>query len=491
MLSPMLGHASARLRRSSAAVALLLLLVCACATNPVTGRPQIVLMSESQEIAMGQQAAPQIAASMGIYKDEALERYVEGIGLRMARESERPHLPWQFRVVDDPLVNAFAVPGGFIYVTRGILAHMDSEAELASVLGHEIGHVTARHSVAQYTKAMGAQLVLLPAIVLVPELQAAGQLLGAGLQVLMLKYGRDDERQSDELGLGYMTAAGYRPEEMVDVFRTLDRIGAKSGGSGIPEWLSTHPSPANRVQLMTARIAQMPGAAGKGNVGRDELLRRLDGMVYGTNPREGYFGEDGVFHHPDLAFRVRFPKGWRGVNQRTVVGAMAPEQDGVVQLTLAPQSTPDAAARAFLAGENMQSTPPTSAKIGGLSAVTADFASASQQGTVRGVVAFVAHGEHVFQLLGAAPQARFAAYESALRATLASFVRETSAAVLGVQPWRIDLVTPGRAMSPEEFVKTYPGPATAADLALMNQIPEGGSYAAGATVKRVVGKPLP
>jgi predicted Zn-dependent protease len=481
--------ARARLRRSAASLAILL--ACGCATNPATGRRQFVLMSESQEIAMGQQAAPAIAASMGIYSDEALGRYVEEIGMRMAKASERPHLPWQFRVVDDPLVNAFAVPGGFIYVTRGILAHMDSEAELASVLGHEIGHVTARHSVAQYTKAMGAQLVLLPAVVLLPELGAASQLLGAGLQVLMLKYGRDDERQSDELGLRYLTRAGYRPEEMADVFRTLDRIGAKSGSGGIPEWLSTHPSPANRVQLITERIARTPGAAGQGKVGHDELLRRLDGMVYGANPREGWFGEDGVFHHPDLAFRVRFPKGWKGLNQRTVVGAMAPEQDGVVQLTLAQESSPDAAARAFLSAGDMQSTAPRSLKISGLPAVAADFAAASQQGVVRGVVAFVAHGDHVFQLLGAAPQSRFAAHESALRAALTSFARETNPAVLGAEPWRIDLVTPSRAMSPEAFAKAYPGPASADELALMNQIPEGGSYAADVTVKRVVGKPLP
>jgi predicted Zn-dependent protease len=127
--------------------ALTLTLLCGCATNPVTGRPQLVLMSEAQEIALGRESDPQISAGMGLYEDEALQRYVEGVAMPMARASERPGLPWQFRVVDDPAVNAFALPGGFIYVTRGILAHMASEAELAGVLGHEIGHVTARHSV--------------------------------------------------------------------------------------------------------------------------------------------------------------------------------------------------------------------------------------------------------------------------------------------------------------------------------------------------------
>ncbi|MGH0031057.1 MAG: M48 family metalloprotease [Myxococcota bacterium] len=253
--------------------------LAACATNPVTGRPQFVLMSEAQEIALGQQSAPQIAASMGLYDDPALERYVAEIGMPMAKASERPHLPWEFHVVDDPLVNAFAVPGGFIYVTRGILAHFANEAQLASVLGHEIGHVTARHSVAQQTKAIGVSLVLLPTVFLTPNLQALSQqLLGATAQVLLLKYSRDDESQADDLGFRYMTAQGYAANEMPKVFHTLDRIGAKAGADGIPEWLSSHPKPANREAVMKAQIARLPDGGG-GTVGRDIYLRRVDGMV--------------------------------------------------------------------------------------------------------------------------------------------------------------------------------------------------------------------
>lgn len=475
----------------AAALAGVLALLSSCATNPVTGRPQLVLMSESQEIAMGREAAPKIAATMGLYPDEALQRYVEGVGLPMAKASERPALPWQFRVVDDPVVNAFAVPGGFIYVTRGILADMNSEAQLASVLGHEIGHVTARHSVAQYTKTLGAQLVLLPALVLVPELQAAGQLLGAGLQVLLLKYGRDDELQADELGLGYMTRAGYRGEEMVAVFRTLDRVGSKSGAGQIPEWLSTHPSPGNRVQQIEARIAKLPPTARGSRVLRDEFLRHIDGIVYGDDPRQGYTGDDNVFHHPGLAFRLAFPRGWRVVNQHEVVGAVAPDQDAVVQLTAASESTPDAAVRTFTAGEGIQAGALESGRIGGSPAVSADFSAPGQQGTLRGVVAAVGFGDRVLRMIGYAPESRFAGYEAALRGAIRSFARETSAAVLAVKPWRIDLVTPSRSLSIEDFARAYPGPVSAADLALINQIPPGGRYRAGVTVKRVVGRPLP
>jgi predicted Zn-dependent protease len=431
-------------------------LVAACATNPVTGRREIMLMSEEQEVAKGRESAPQIAASMGLYEDADLQRYVESIGLPMAEASERPHLPWQFRVVDDPLVNAFAVLGGFLYVTRGILTHMNSEAELASVLGHEIGHVTARHSAAQYTKTVGVQLVLLPSAMLPRELQSVNQLLGSGLHVLLLKHGRDDERQSDELGLGYMTRAGYDTEEMVDVFRTLDRIGGKSD-----------------------------------EIGRDAFLRQIDGIVYGHDPREGYFDAGNVFHHPALAFRMDFPPAWPTLNQRQLVGGMAPEQDALVQLILARESSPEEAAQSFLSAEGVRFTPPTRTRIGGQPAVTADFLTAGQQGPVRGVVAFVQHGSHVFRLMGYAPEQRFAQHEQALRGAVNSFARETNRAVLRVEPWRVGIVTPSERLSIEAFARRYPGPVSAEDLALMNGIEPGGSYTPGVPVKRVVGKPPP
>jgi predicted Zn-dependent protease len=478
------------LRCTSCLLLLGLLLGAACAVNPVTGKRQIVLMSESQEIAMGQQAAPQIAATMGIYDDADLQRYVERIGLGMARSSERPQLPWQFRVVDDSLVNAFAVPGGFVYVTRGILAYFDDEAQLASVLGHEIGHVTARHSVAQYTKQMGAQLVLLPTIVLVPELANASQLIGAGLQVLLLKYSRDDESQSDELGLAYMTRAGYAATEMPKVFHTLDRIGEKSGTDGIPEWLSSHPKPANRESVMKALIARLPNG-GQGRIGRKEYMEHIDGLVYGDDPRQGYFGDDAVFHHPELAFRIAFPEGWKLVNQHTLVGAVEPGQKAAVQVTLDEQKTPQAAASAFVSGEGIQSTRPRSETIGGLPAVTLDFLASSQGGAVRGMAAFVAYGDHVYRMLGLAPQAGFASYESVLRGTLYSFQRERSAAVLAVQPWRIEIVTPSRDYGIDGFAQAYPGPVGAEELALLNGIDAGTRYARGVLFKRVVGKPLP
>src|SRR5687767_3526424 len=228
-------HTTARFFRTGILPATLIAVLVTCARNPVTGRRELSLISESQEVSMGQEAAKQVAASIPPVADDALQRYVSGLGMQLARASERPNLPWTFQVIDDPQVNAFALPGGPIFVTRGILSHMNSEAQLVSVLGHEIGHITAKHSVSQMSQAQLAQIGLIAAVVVKPELAGFGNIASQGLGLLFLKFGRDDERQSDDLGFKYMTAAGYSPTEMAEMFRTLERLGGGSSGGRVPE----------------------------------------------------------------------------------------------------------------------------------------------------------------------------------------------------------------------------------------------------------------
>ena len=195
-----------------------------CSTNPATGESHLNLIGEQQEIAMGQQANKDIVASMGLYPDSGLQKYVGDLGARLAASSERPNLPWKYQVVDDPVVNAFAVPGGFIYVTRGILTYLNNEAELAGVMGHETGHVTAEHSVNQMSTQQLMQLGLGIGALLKPEWAAKyGQLASLGLQLLTLKFSRDDESQADELGLRYMQRLNQDPREMADVMTMLDQ----------------------------------------------------------------------------------------------------------------------------------------------------------------------------------------------------------------------------------------------------------------------------
>jgi len=254
----------------------------ACAVNPATGKREIMLVSEGQELAMGKQYDQQLVAELGLYDDPALAGYVQQLGLRLAALSERPQLPWAFRLVDDPVVNAFAVPGGYIYITRGIMVHMGSEAQLVSVLGHEIGHVTARHTAQQITQQQLVGLGLGIGSLFSPT--AAG-IASVGAQVLFLKFSRDDESQADELGFRYMRAARYDPREAADVFAQLARVSGTSG-SRLPEWQSTHPDPENRRGKALARAATLPEAElSAAAVRRDEYLNRLDAMVFGPDPR--------------------------------------------------------------------------------------------------------------------------------------------------------------------------------------------------------------
>ena len=164
--------------------------------NPATGERQLTLIGEAQEIQMGREADQEISASLGLYADEAAQRYVSALGQELAAKSERPDLPWSFKVVDDPIVNAFALPGGFIYVTRGIMAHLSSEAELVAVLGHEIGHVTGRHSVERLSKAQLANVGLGVGMIVSPRFRQFGDLAQMGMGLLFLKYSRDDEREA-------------------------------------------------------------------------------------------------------------------------------------------------------------------------------------------------------------------------------------------------------------------------------------------------------
>src|SRR5262245_4785046 len=209
-------------------------LIAGCATNPVTGKRELALVSEAQELQIGQQAAEQTRSEIGLVKDDALQAYVHAVGAKLAAGSERPQLPWSFQVVDDPTPNAFALPGGFIFVTRGLMGYMGSEAQLASVLGHEIGHVTARHSVQQMSQAQIAQLGLGVGMIFVPELQQFGDWLGSGLQLLFLKHGRDAERQADELGFRYALEKRYDVREMADVFETLQQLSQQGSRSPLP-----------------------------------------------------------------------------------------------------------------------------------------------------------------------------------------------------------------------------------------------------------------
>lgn len=463
------------------------LAVGGCATNPATGRSQIMLISEAQEIEMGREYDPQIVASVGLYPDSAWQRYVRQVGTQLAATGERPDLPWTFRVVDDPAINAFAVPGGFIYVTRGLLAHLDSEAQLASVLGHEIGHVTARHTVSRMSSQQLAGLGLAIGSIVSSDVGRYAGLANSALGILFLKYSRDDERQADDLGLRYLRRTSWDVREMPDVFRMLERVSTAQGGGRLPEWLATHPSPENRLENIAGQIAAQPQTTAGTLVNRAAYLRRLDGQLFGDNPREGYFN-GGRFYHPDMRFWLAFPEGWATHNGKQAVVAVSPGKDAVVELSLAQGTSAEAAARAFLAQQGITGGTTSRASLHGLPAASASFGAATEGGTLRGTVVFVEHGRAVFGLIGYAPEARWSTHQAAVERALRSFQPLTDATALNVQPHRLDIITLDRRTTIAVLARQRPSPASAETLALINQVEVETPLEAGRLIKWVVGQ---
>jgi predicted Zn-dependent protease len=449
-----------------------------------------MLVSEGQEIGMGQQADPDIVGAYGLYPDSAIQVYARGIGERLAAQSERPSLPWTFRVLDDPVVNAFALPGGFNYITRGILVYFNSEAELVAVMGHELGHVTARHGAQQATQQQLAQVGLIAGTILVPKFEDFAGLAQAGLSLMFLKFSRGDETQADELGLRYMYRMGYDPREMPKVFAMLESVSQAEGGDRLPQWLSTHPNPENRLQHINALIAQLPQDFSGRLIRHNEYIQRLDGMTYGANPREGFF-RDALYLHPDLRFQIQFPAGWKTSNQKSAVLAQSPQQDALMQLTAAGEATPVAALQTFLSQQGVTSGGISSTAVNGLPAAVASFQAATQQATVAGLVAAIQYNGSVYRLLGYAPQGSWANYQGAAQAWVRSFQPLTDPAALAVQPLRIQIMRADRAMTLAQFQQRYPSKVDLATVARINQLSTGASLTAGQLLKRVVGGPLP
>ena len=461
-----------------------------CAVNPATGKNQIMLVSEEQEIAMGREADPAVIATIGLYPDPAWQRYIQQFGARLAATSERPNLPWTFRVVDDPAVNAFAIPGGFVYVTRGLLAHLTSEAELASVVGHEIGHVTARHTAAAMSQQQLIGLGLAVGSMANREVAKYAPTANQALGILYLKFSRDNENQADELGLRYLRRANYDPRQMPEVFRMLDRLGEGSGGR-LPTWLATHPSPANRVATITRQITALPQDFSGTSVNRDSYERLLDGLVFGLNPRQGFFSGS-QFLHPDLRFQMTFPNGWNTNNGAQAVVAVSPQGDAAIEVSQAQEQSADAAARAFLSQQGITSGSASRVNLsGGLPAVGAPFAAAPENGTLRGTVLFVDYGGSVYRLLGYAPEARWGNYQAMAQRTLQSFQRLTDPTALNVQPQRVDIVQISQRTTIDALARQRPSPVSGATLALINQVDLRTPLEAGRLVKWVVGQQLP
>lgn len=315
-------------------LAAVLLSACASVTNPVTGQRELTVMDEKAEIAEGAKAHQEVLEEYGVLDDPAVQAYVAGVGQKLAAQSHRAKLKWSFTVLDSPQVNAFAVPGGYVYITRGLMAYLDNEAELAGVLGHEIGHVTARHGAQQATRQMGAGIgvglatlggALLEMATGIPGLaQAAGGVAQVGAAGLVAKYSREQELQADQLGAEYLVRSHYDPANMVEVIQALKdqeryaAAAAKAAGRPAPEapgWLASHPSNDQRLQQIRASAKRLDSAqpAGWDDAGRTRYLTAIDGVTFGDGRAQGVVRGRQFFHEP-LGVAITAPQGWRIVN---------------------------------------------------------------------------------------------------------------------------------------------------------------------------------
>ena len=357
-----------------------LLLFNNCSRNPVTGKREFVLMSESQELALGKDSDPQILSEFGLYPDPSLQKYLTERGQAMAKISHRPNLPFEFKIVDSDVVNAFAVPGGYVYFTRGIMAHFNSEAQLMGVLGHEIGHVTARHSAKQYTSQTFTQLGLVIGMIAFPKFQQFGDLASTGLQLLFLKFSRDHESQSDRLGVEYSSKLGYDAHEMASFFNTLGRLSAgEDAAQRIPTFMSSHPDPGdrfNKVNAMATAFQQQN--QGNYRAEREKYLRLVDGIVYGEDPRQGYV-DNNTFYHPELKFQFPVPQSWKHVNTPSQVQMASTDQKAMMIMALSGEKTLDAAAQSVVQQYKLRVLDQQSTQINGLPAIVQVAEQMTQQ----------------------------------------------------------------------------------------------------------------
>lgn len=352
-----------------------------CATNPVTQKQQFVLMSERQELTIGRAMDPQIIKKYGLYDDFKLQEYVNEVGQKLAMTSERPALYYHFKVLDSPVINAFALPGGYVYVTRGILALLNNEAELAGVLGHEVGHVTARHAVQQYTQTQSYQILATVASIFVPEfrnrdLQQLANVVATGI---IRGYGRKMEMESDRLGMKYSFKTGYNPNAVPDFLKVLKLVTKEDEKESFHGFFATHPETSERIYAAQEKAKAL--LAGKNSAdlafNSDRYLNHIEGLIYGEDPKEGVISGR-MFQHSGMQFEITYPEEWKIYNTKKAVVAKDKEKRGkyTSQLTvdiLRKRITPELYAMMFFRRNRIRPLNAYLTKINNLEAYIAEY----------------------------------------------------------------------------------------------------------------------
>lgn len=454
-----------------------------CVTDivPATGERRYLGYTWQQETDIGKQASKEVTSLFGVYGDANLARYVMEVGNRVLATSHlrRPGAdeqvratPVTFTVLDSPVINAMALPGGYIYVTRGMLAHLNNEDQLATVIAHEIGHVAARHAARQAWQQQIGQGLLLGGAVLSQGLGLpAGNILnfgGMAAQLFLLRYSREDELEADRLGVEYAMAAGYDSREVIGLFQTLDRMQEKEGQS-MPSFLATHPNPGDRIQ----RIRELTGAGRDSRTPNPDnrYLHAVEGLVLGEDPRQG-FVQDNVFYHPDLGFRFPIPRGFKAVNQPSQVVMVEGQNRAVLGFTGTAENSAEAAAAKLLSQRGLRVVERGSTRINGFPAVGALAEAQTQNGQIVTLTTyFIEYRGKVYQFIGYAPQQLFGSFQSAFLQTIRGFAEIQDSRILARQPVRLTLLRVSRSAPFRELIpRTLPAPFTPAEAAILNEV---------------------
>lgn len=370
-----------------------------CSLNPATNEPQLVLTTQAGEKEMGGKAAAQVDESIGTLSDPAITGYVRRVGDRVSGGAPEGQFDYDFRVLEMDEPNAFALPGGYVFISRGLLALTNSEDELAGILGHEVGHVAARHGASQASvqaplriaTGIGAAATGIVSGTLGDYVAGVG---GAATDALFSSYSRGQEREADELGQRFMATSGYDPVALASALDSLDHYTVLKGQSGGPAFFSSHPSTPERVAATRTRAQSLTVSPGAPTAGRATHVAHLGGLRMGPDPDQGVFVDED-FLHPGMNFAVAFPKGWKTVNARQYVGARADR--GVVVVTLVEGTDPMTVARETEKRDGVD-LKLRQDRVGGLPAVVGE-APASMEGRDAILdVAWIKHEGSVFQL---------------------------------------------------------------------------------------------
>lgn len=484
------------------------LLTAACGTqvvNPVSGKTERSVMDEATEVAEGKKAHEEVMKEFGgPLANPKLQSYVNNIGQRLAKQSHRANLTWTFTVLDSPDVNAFALPGGYVYVTRGIMAYMDSEADLAGVVGHEIGHVTARHGAQRATKQARAGAGVMAATVLGVLVEAVTGVQGAAQAANQVStgiaagniasYSREQELQADKLGAEYLSRVGYSPKHMVDVIGLLkdqERFAAddaRAAGRKVPEggnWLASHPSNDQRLQAIT-RIAE--GYKGSTREeGQQRYLQAIDGITYGESRDQGVVRGQNFFHEP-LGLAITAPPGWSFDNNPDELYIINPAGDAAVVMKLIPPNAGKTHDEILRNGFKASQGRTERLALGGFDATYFVGQRAAEQNQAQPLEVTLVNGPagRTYAFLHAGRDAAtLQRHRAALREATASFRAFAASDRAAAKPWSIRSVTMPAGGFAELARRSPLGAQAERQLKLLNGVYGGGNVAVGRPVKIV------